>query len=180
MHEWSMHWQARAVPHHIRLCHVRCTICCLGGTLVRRRWVDETFDVHANCHKSVACVGNMRHRRCTPRCADVLPNIARQALHWTPSAFQVFGRHETFFPRVFFHSSVMSETKAPSAEELAAVKLKNAQTKEGGAFDEAPYKAVWESSGGDGAKAAETIGLQGVPASYDEYIALVKSGKFKD
>merc|ERR1711916_326446 len=80
----------------------------------------------------------------------------------------------------FFHSSVMSETKAPSAEELAAVKLKNAQTKEGGAFDEAPYKAVWESSGGDGAKAAETIGLQGVPASYDEYIALVKSGKFKD
>nr|ABV22363.1 unknown [Noctiluca scintillans] len=74
----------------------------------------------------------------------------------------------------------MSETKAPSAEELAAVKLKNAQTREGGAFDEAPYKAVWESSGGDGAKAAETIGLQGVPASYDEYIALVKSGKFKD
>ena len=52
--------------------------------------------------------------------------------------------------------------------------------KEVGAFDEAPYKAVWESSGGDGAKAAETIGLQGVPASYDEYIALVKSGKFKD
>ena len=80
----------------------------------------------------------------------------------------------------FFHSSVMSETKAPSAEELAAVKLKNAQTKEGGAFDEAPYKAVWESSGGDGAKAAETIGLLGVPASYDEYTALVKSGMFKD
>ena len=80
----------------------------------------------------------------------------------------------------FFHSSVVSETKAPSAEELAAVKLKNAQTIEGGAFGEAPYKAVWESSSGDGAKAAETIGLQGVPASYDEYIALVKSGRFKD
>ena len=92
--------------------------------------------------------------------------------------FSIVTRHS--FLGFFFHSSVMSETKAPSAEELAAVKLKNAQTKEGGAFDEAPYKAVWESSGGDGAKAAETIGLQGVPASYDEYIALVKSGKFKD
>ena len=42
---------------------------------------------------------------------------------------------------------MMRETKAPSAEELAAVKLKNAQTKEGRAFEEAPYKAVWESSG---------------------------------
>merc|ERR1712209_145479 len=80
----------------------------------------------------------------------------------------------------FFCSSVMSEAKAPSAEELAAVSLKNAQTKEGGAFDEAPYKAAWESSGGDGAKVAETIGLKGVPASYDEFIALVKGGKFKD
>ena len=40
-------------------------------------------------------------------------------------------------------------------------------------FDEAPYKTVWESSGSDGVKAAELIGLQGVPASYGEYIALV-------
>ena len=70
--------------------------------------------------------------------------------------------------------------KAPSAEGLAAVKLKNVQTKEGGAFGDAPYKAVCESSGGDGAKAAEASGLQGVPASYDEYIALVKSRKLKD
>ena len=41
------------------------------------------------------------------------------------------------------------------------------------AFDEAPYKTGWESSGSDGVKAAEAIGLQGVPASYGEYIALV-------
>ena len=40
-------------------------------------------------------------------------------------------------------------------------------------FDEAPYKTGWESSGSDGVKAAELIGLQGVPASYGEYIALV-------
>ena len=40
-------------------------------------------------------------------------------------------------------------------------------------FDEAPYKTGWESSGSDGVKAAESIGLQGVPASYGEYIALV-------
>ena len=100
---WMEHaWQARrAVLYHIRLCHVRCTKSGLGGTLARCQWVDETFDVHANCHKSVACVGNMRHRRYTPRCADVFPNVARQALHWTPSAFQVFDRHETFFPGFF-------------------------------------------------------------------------------
>ena len=36
-------------------------------------------------------------------------------------------------------------------------------------FDEAPYKTGWESSGSDGVKAAELIGLQGVPASYGEY-----------
>ena len=41
------------------------------------------------------------------------------------------------------------------------------------AFDEAPYKTGWESSGSDGVKAAEAIGLQGVPASHGEYIALV-------
>ena len=41
------------------------------------------------------------------------------------------------------------------------------------AFDVAPYKTGWESSGSDGVKAAESIGLQGVPASYGEYIALV-------
>ena len=40
-------------------------------------------------------------------------------------------------------------------------------------FDEAPYKTGWESSGSDGVKAAELSGLQGVPASYGEYIALV-------
>ena len=40
-------------------------------------------------------------------------------------------------------------------------------------FDEAPYKTGWESSGSDGVKVAEIIGLQGVPASYGEYIALV-------
>ena len=57
---------------------------------------------------------------------------------------------------------------------------KNAQTKEGGAFDEAPHKAFWESSGGDGAKVAETNGPQGVLASCDEYNVMVKSGKFKD
>ena len=34
-------------------------------------------------------------------------------------------------------------------------------------FDEAPYKTGWESSGSDGVKAAELIGLHG------EYIALV-------
>ena len=39
--------------------------------------------------------------------------------------------------------------------------------------DEAPYKTGWESSGSDGVKSAELIGLQGVPASYGEYIALV-------
>ena len=39
------------------------------------------------------------------------------------------------------------------------------------AFDEAPHKTGWESSGGDGVKAAEAIGLLGVPASYGEYIA---------
>ena len=36
-----------------------------------------------------------------------------------------------------------------------------------------PYKTGWESSGSDGVKAAELINLQGVPASYGEYIALV-------
>ena len=41
------------------------------------------------------------------------------------------------------------------------------------AFDEAPYKTGWASSGSDGVKAAEAIGLQGVLASYGEYIALV-------
>ena len=41
------------------------------------------------------------------------------------------------------------------------------------AFDEAPYKTGWESSGSDVVKAAEAIGLQGVVASYGEYIALV-------
>ena len=40
-------------------------------------------------------------------------------------------------------------------------------------FDEEPYKTGWESSGSAGVKAAELIGLQGVPASYGEYIALV-------
>ena len=40
-------------------------------------------------------------------------------------------------------------------------------------FNEAPYKTGWDSSGSDGVKAAELIGLQGVPASYGEYIALV-------
>ena len=45
-------------------------------------------------------------------------------------------------------------------------------------FDEAPYKTGWESSGSDGVKAAEAIGLQGVPASYGEYIALVWCGIF--
>ena len=40
-------------------------------------------------------------------------------------------------------------------------------------FDEAPYKTGWERSGSDGVKAAELFGLQGVPASYGEYIALV-------
>ena len=110
------------------------------------------------------------------RCASE-PCAPSASLDHLRFRFSIVTRHSFLG---FCHSSVMSETKAPSAEELAAVKLKNAQTKEGGAFDEAQYKAVWESSGGDGAKAAETIGLQGVPASYDEYIALVKSGKFKD
>ena len=40
---------------------------------------------------------------------------------------QVLARHETFFLVLLF--SVMSDTKAPSAEDLAAVKMKNAQTK---------------------------------------------------
>ena len=40
-------------------------------------------------------------------------------------------------------------------------------------FDEAPYKTGWERSGSDGVKSAEAIGLQGVPASHGEYIALV-------
>ena len=40
-------------------------------------------------------------------------------------------------------------------------------------FDKAPYKTAWESSGSDDVKAAEAIGLQGVPASYGEFIALV-------
>ena len=40
-------------------------------------------------------------------------------------------------------------------------------------FHEAPYKTGWESSGSDDVKAAEFIGMQGVPASYGEYIALV-------
>ena len=41
------------------------------------------------------------------------------------------------------------------------------------AFDEVPHKTGWESSGSDVVKAAEAIGLQGVPASHGEYIALV-------
>ena len=40
-------------------------------------------------------------------------------------------------------------------------------------LNEAPYKTGWKSSGNDGVKAAELIGLKGVPASYGEYIALV-------
>ena len=31
------------------------------------------------------------------------------------------------------------------------------------------YKTAWESSGGDCAKVSETIGLKGVPASYEEF-----------
>ena len=150
----------------------------VGGTLVRSQWVDETFD----CMSSVAGALQLLEI-----CAIEDVRSVAQICFRTLRAKHSIGRHLRFrfsivTRRSFlvFRSSVMSETKAPSAEELAAVKLKNAQTKEGGAFDEAPYKAVWESSGGDGAKAAETIGLQGVPASYDEYIALVKSGKFKD
>ena len=49
------------------------------------------------------------------------------------------------------------------------MKLQKTQTKQGGAFDEAPYKAAWESSGGDAAKVAEANGLKDVPASYAEY-----------
>ena len=37
----------------------------------------------------------------------------------------------------------------------------------------APYKIDWESSSSGGVKAAEAIGLQGVPASYGEHIVLV-------
>ena len=40
-------------------------------------------------------------------------------------------------------------------------------------FDASLYKTGWESSGSDGVKAAELIGLQDVPASYGEYIALI-------
>ena len=40
-------------------------------------------------------------------------------------------------------------------------------------FDEASYKTGWENSGDDGVKATEAIGLQGVPASYGDYTALV-------
>jgi len=39
--------------------------------------------------------------------------------------------------------------------------------------DEAPYKTGWVSSGSDGVKAAEAIGLQGVFASYGNFFALV-------
>ena len=40
-------------------------------------------------------------------------------------------------------------------------------------FDEAPNKTGWESSGSDGVKVAELFGLQGVLASYGEYIVFV-------
>ena len=60
--------------------------------------------------------------------------------------------------------AVRSEAEPLSAEELAAVKLQNTPSMR------PPYKAVWESSGGDGAKVAEAIGLNDVPASDIEYI----------
>ena len=40
-------------------------------------------------------------------------------------------------------------------------------------FDGALYKSGWKNSGSDGVKATEAIGLQGIPALYGEYNALV-------
>ena len=46
-------------------------------------------------------------------------------------------------------------------------------------FDGALYKTRWENSGSDGVKATEAIGLQGIPALYGEYNALVWCGFFQ-
>lgn len=72
----------------------------------------------------------------------------------------------------------------PSEDDLAkkAAGLKASAAKEKAApeFDEATYKAAWENSGKDGAKAAATLGLTETPKDYDAYIKLCKDGKFKD
>ena len=41
------------------------------------------------------------------------------------------------------------------------------QTKEGGEFDEAPYKAAWEAAGGDCGKVASTLNLMETPKDCD-------------
>eukprot|EP00812_Abedinium_dasypus_P014211 NODE_7723_length_424_cov_222.135501.p2 GENE.NODE_7723_length_424_cov_222.135501~~NODE_7723_length_424_cov_222.135501.p2 ORF type:complete len:78 (+),score=21.96 NODE_7723_length_424_cov_222.135501:21-254(+) len=76
----------------------------------------------------------------------------------------------------------MAEPKAspPTADELDAKRggLKSAETREGAAWDEAPYKAAWEAAGGDPAKVKEAVNLTETPTDYDSYIQLCKAGKF--
>ena len=111
------------------------------------------------------------HGRCPACSADVLRALRTQHCSGSHPCFR--DQLVTIFLLDF--SSVMTDAKAPSAEELAAVSLKKSADERGSG-----HRAAWESSRGDGAKVAETIGLNGVPASYDEYIAMVKGGKFTD
>lgn len=72
------------------------------------------------------------------------------------------------------------DLNAPSKEELENIRLRNVETKESAVFDEAPYKAAWLNNGCDGSKVAASIGLKRIPQTYDEYIAMCRSGQFRD
>ena len=79
------------------------------------------------------------------------------------------GQYDGWYGNNSILLDIITNFKAPSAEDLAAAKLQNAQTKEDEDFDEGPYKASRESSSGDDAKItknaeiAETFGLKSVP-----------------
>eukprot|EP00439_Symbiodinium_sp_Y106_P029160 s6359_g3.t1 len=71
---------------------------------------------------------------------------------------------------------------APSDADLAkkADELKKVTTKEGGDFDETPYKAAWDAAGADCGKVATALNLKDTPKDYADFINMCKAGKFKD
>ena len=78
---------------------------------MRRRWVDETFDLHVNCHRSVAVL---------EICAIEDVRGVVQMCFRTLRAKHFIGRHLRFRFSIatrhsflgFFHSSVMSEIES--------------------------------------------------------------------
>merc|ERR1711924_59855 len=77
---------------------------------------------------------------------------------------------------------VAMSSAPPKPEELeaAAGALKKVETKSGGDFDEAPYKAAWDHEGGDCAKIKAALNLTAEPKDYDDFITMCKQGSLSE